>query len=115
MSRNIDHLASRIPQHSPTRLGARAMIETEQLTDAERKMWAYVLLQALTDLSGRDPFARSARLWFSSRDDSVGSLIWICNHLSLEPDAVRQRVLRGTGRKLRESIGNLAEATTQAA
>jgi len=91
------------------------MIETEQLTDAERKMWAYVLLQALTDLSGRDPFARSARLWFSSRDDSIGSLIWICNHLSLEPDAVRQRVLRGTGRKLRESIVNLAEATTQAA
>jgi hypothetical protein len=91
------------------------MIEMEQLTDPERKMWAYVLLQALADLSGRDPFARSARAWFTSRDDSIGSLIWICNHLSLDPDAVRQRVLRGSTRKLHQSIANLAEATTQAA
>ena len=34
------------------------MIECEQLTDAERKLWANVLLQAQTDLSGRDPVAR---------------------------------------------------------
>ena len=40
------------------------MIEPDQLTDAERKLWANVLLQAQTDLSGRDPIARSARLWF---------------------------------------------------
>ena len=33
------------------------MIEMVQLTDPERKMWAYVLLQSLSDLSGRDPFA----------------------------------------------------------
>ena len=38
------------------------MIEPDQLTDAERKLWANVLLQAQTDLSGRDPIARSARL-----------------------------------------------------
>ncbi len=31
------------------------MIEPDQLTDAERKLWANVLLQAQTDLSGRDP------------------------------------------------------------
>ncbi len=47
------------------------MIEPDQLTDAERKLWANVLLQAQTDLSGRDPIARSARLWFSSQPKSV--------------------------------------------
>ncbi len=90
------------------------MIEPDQLTDPERKLWAYVLLQAHTDLSGREPGARSARLWFCSRDDSIGSFIWICNHLSLEPDAVRQRVLRDATRKLKESIAN-TEATSCAA
>jgi hypothetical protein len=91
------------------------MIEPDQLTDAERKLWANVLLQAQTDLSGRDPIARSARLWFSSRDDAIGSFIWICHHLSLEPDAARQSVLNLPTRKLRESIGNVAQTTNRAA
>jgi hypothetical protein len=91
------------------------MIETEQLTDAEQKLWANVLLQALADLSGRDPFARSARMWFLSRDESIGSLAWICHHLSLDPDAVRQRVLKANKQKRQESIENLAEIAFRAA
>ena len=91
------------------------MIEPEQMTDPERKLWAYVLLQAHADLSGRDPLARSARLWFTSKDDSIGSFTWICHHLSLEPDAVRQRVHRDAVQKMQESIGDLAQATNRAA
>jgi hypothetical protein len=91
------------------------MIESEQMSDPERKLWAYVLLQAHTDISGRDPLARSARLWFCSKDDSIGSFTWICHHLSLEPDAVRQRVLRDAAQKRQESIENLAQATNRAA
>lgn len=91
------------------------MIEIEQWTEAEQKLWGNVLLQALTDLSGRDMFARSARLWFSSRDESIGSLAWICHHLALDPDAVRQRVLKGGNQRRQESNENLAQETTRAA
>jgi hypothetical protein len=91
------------------------MIEPEQLTDAERKLWANVLLQAQTDLSGRDPVARSARLWFCSRDDSIGSFIWVCHHLSLDPEAARQKVLTMPTRKSRESLKAAAQATDRAA
>jgi hypothetical protein len=31
------------------------MIEPDQLTDPERKLWANVLLQAQSDISARDP------------------------------------------------------------
>jgi hypothetical protein len=91
------------------------MIEVEQITDPERKLWAYVLLQAHADLAGRDPYARSARLWFVSKDDSIGSFTWICHHLSLEPDAVRQRVMRDLSRKSRMPTANLAVTADRAA
>jgi hypothetical protein len=69
------------------------MLEIQQFTDPERKLWANVLLQALTDLAGRDPQARSARAWIASRGNSVGSFTWVCYQLSLDPEAVRERVL----------------------
>jgi hypothetical protein len=74
------------------------MINPVELTDPERKLWANVLLQAVTDLNGRDLVARSARAWFRSNENSVGSLIWICHQMSLDPDAVRRRVLSGAAK-----------------
>jgi hypothetical protein len=91
------------------------MIELDRLTEPERKLWAYVLLQAITDLNGRDFAARSARAWFSSKDDSIGSLNWICHNLSLDPDAVRHSVLRKKAAELRDSITNQPQETTRAA
>ena len=82
------------------------MIEMEKLTDPERKLWANVLLQAITDLRGQDFAARSARAWFASTDNSEGSLTWICHHLSLDPDAVRRRVLSDARQKQRDSRTN---------
>lgn len=91
------------------------MIEVEQLTDPERKLWAHVLLQALADLGSHDPVARPARLWFISKDDSIGSFIWICHHLSMDPAAVRQRVLREANQRMRESVAARVQATDRAA
>ena len=88
------------------------MIEVEQFSDPERKLWAYVLLQALTDLESRDPLARSARLWIASRDHNIGSFAWVCHQLSLDPDAVRQRVLR---KAARSAAANLPQPTNRAA
>ncbi len=89
------------------------MIEPDQITDPERKLWAYVLLQAQSDINARDAIARSARRWFCSRDDCIGSFIWICNHLSLDPDAARQRVLRDS-KRTHESMTDI-QATDRAA
>ncbi|HEY1236452.1 MAG TPA: hypothetical protein VGH22_23950 [Candidatus Binatia bacterium] len=91
------------------------MIEPDQLTDPERKLWANVLLQAQSDISARDPIARSARRWFCSREDSIGSFIWVCHHLSLDPDAARERVLRNSNNKARAAMNDVTQADNRAA
>jgi hypothetical protein len=90
------------------------MIEPDQLTDPERKLWANVLLQAQSDINARDPIARSARRWFCSREDSIGSFIWVCHHLSLDPDAARERVLRNSN-KVRAAMTDVTQASNRAA
>jgi len=64
------------------------------MTEPEQTLWSSVLMQAIQDLSGPDFVAKSARAWLTSRSTSPGSLIWICDQLGLDPDAVRQNVLR---------------------
>jgi hypothetical protein len=91
------------------------MSEIDQVTEPERKLWAYVLLQAVTDLKGRDLAARSARAWFNSRDKTIGSLEWICHHMSLDPDAVRESVLSNKAAELRASIASQLEQRERAA
>lgn len=91
------------------------MIEPEQMNDPERKLWASVLLQAITDLRGQDAASRSARAWFASTETAAGSFIWVCHHLSLDPDAARRRVLGDAARKRRDSAANQAPAADRAA
>ena len=84
----------------------------------ETILWSRVLLQAIWDLSGiklkvpkkETTLQRITRVWFSSFNDSPGSFIWICNVLSLDPDAVRQRVLTKSTAELGAVITNLSPA-----
>jgi hypothetical protein len=85
----------------------------------ETILWSRVLLQAIWDLSGiklkvpkkeAPTLQRITRAWFSSFNDSPGSFIWICNVLSLDPDAVRQRVLTKSTAELGAVITNLTPA-----
>ena len=85
----------------------------------ETILWSRVLLQAIWDLSGiklklpkkdAPTLQRITRAWFSSSNDSPGSFIWICHVLSLEPDAVRQRVLTKSTAELGAVITNLSRA-----
>jgi hypothetical protein len=64
------------------------------MTEPEQTLWSSVLTLAMQDLSGPDHLAKPARAWFCSKNTSLGSLIWICDQLSLDPNAVRQKVLR---------------------
>ena len=85
----------------------------------ETILWSRVLLQAIWDLSGiklklpkreAPTLQRMTRAWFSSFNDSPGSFIWICHVLSLDPDAVRQRVLTKSTAELGAVITNLSPA-----
>lgn len=73
-----------------------------------RRLWACVLLQALSDVAaklkddtGDNPACtrahrakRDARRWFASSERGVGSLWWICLQLDLSADRVRDEAKR---------------------
>ena len=64
------------------------------MNEPEQTLWMAVLTLAMQDLSGPALHAKPARAWFLSKNTSLGSLIWICDQLGLDPAAVRQKVLR---------------------
>ena len=64
------------------------------MNEPEQTLWMSVLSLAMQDLSGPDHLAKPARAWFSSKNTALGSLIWVCDQLGLDPNAVRQKVLR---------------------
>ena len=78
------------------------------MTEPEQTLWSSVLTLAIQDLTGPDMVAKPARAWIVSRSTSLGSMIWICDQLGLDPAAVRQKVLR-------RPVRNRAEAGEQAA
>jgi hypothetical protein len=64
------------------------------MNEPEQTLWMSVLSLAMQDLSGPDHLAKPARAWLCSKNNALGSLIWICDQIGLNPDAVRQNVLR---------------------
>ena len=83
------------------------------MTEPEQTLWTSVLSLAMQDLSGPDHLAKPARAWLVSRNTSLGSLIWICDQLGLDPDAVRQNVLRRRASEI--SLRDRSRAVDQAA
>ena len=81
------------------------------MTEPEHILWMSVLTQALQDLSGPDLIAKPARAWLASRNTSLGSMIWVCDQLGLDSDAVRQRALR---RPVSDSSGSLKNRPSSA-
>jgi len=68
----------------------------------ERRLWAAVLIQAVRDVGGYGRFDSEpqrrriqyfARLWFASDNRDVGSFLWICDELELEPSWIRRRMV----------------------
>jgi hypothetical protein len=85
------------------------------MTEPEHILWMSVLTQALQDLSGPDLLAKPARAWLSSRNTSLGSLIWICDQLGLDSDAVRQNALRRPVSESCSSLKNRPRSAEEAA
>jgi len=72
--------------------------------DAHSQLWLSVLHKAVEDataalapppdLTDEADYRRDARFWIVSRYNGVGSLVWICRTLGLEPDEIRREVKR---------------------
>jgi len=55
-----------------------------------RNLWAAVLKQAIKDArESVNSSLTSPGLWFSSNSNAVGSFLWICGVLSIDPVSVR--------------------------
>jgi hypothetical protein len=68
------------------------MITRSVITDTDRDLWLAVITLALADLTATKPLLeKNARAWFLSSNRNPGSFIWVCDHLGLEPTAVRRR------------------------
>jgi hypothetical protein len=82
------------------------------MNEPEQTLWMSVLTLAMQDLSGPDHLAKPARAWLCSKDNALGSLIWICDQVGLNPDAVRQKLLRRRAAELaaKEQSGAVNQA-----
>ncbi len=64
-------------------------------TGSYKRLWAAVLEQAVRDAHGSRTYhiiAEEARAWFRSKNEEVGSFIWVCRILDLDPSYVRTKV-----------------------
>jgi hypothetical protein len=56
----------------------------------EAELWTEVIRQAIKDLSSQQPSNQQcALLWFNSSSDAVGTFIWACHVINIEPSCVR--------------------------
>lgn len=56
----------------------------------EAELWTAVIHQAIQDLSSPESYEQhSAWLWFNSPSDAVGSFIWTCHVIDIEPSFIR--------------------------
>jgi hypothetical protein len=61
----------------------------------EAGLWHAVILQALGDL-GNKQLRQQALHWFLSSSGHVGSFLWVCYHINLDPDAARKAALNSS-------------------
>jgi hypothetical protein len=95
---------------------------TNHGTLPEAELWTQVIVQAINDLDGQTSLTPgsaqdSARQWFASASDGVGSFNWTCQIIDVDPDFIRSRlakkqrkksdelVIRSRARRLKASLG----------
>ena len=72
-------------------IGKGRLQRNRPIIHAERDLWIAVILVAFDDLTGKDiGYARDASDWVHSSEQHVGSFIWVCHLLGVEPTAIRR-------------------------
>ena len=60
------------------------------MTEGCRRLWAAVLEQAVEDVKrGRDN-SDTALSWFQSDSENVGSFLWVCGILGIDPESIKR-------------------------
>lgn len=69
----------------------------------ERNMWAAILAMAIADLASSSSFKKSAAInWILDNEKhEVGSFLWICEELNIDPKFFIEMAKEGRGVKLR--------------
>ena len=85
--------------NSINRLGGVCGTDTDHRMLPEAELWTQVILQAISDLNGRTSLTPgsaqdSAREWFASECDAVGSFIWTCQIINVDPNFIRSRLAK---------------------
>lgn len=80
----------------------------------EAELWTEVILQAIDDLDRRTSSASlsaqdSARQWFASDHKGIGTFVWSCRVVDVDPSRVRSAlarrgVLEGTRKRHHRSL-----------
>ena len=76
------------------RSGRLCASATNHRTLPETELWTQVIVQAVNDLDGQTSSTPgsaqdSARYWFASASDGVGSFIWTRQIIDVDPDFIR--------------------------
>ena len=64
------------------------------MTEDCRRLWVAVLEQAIEDIRRDLAYADSSRAWFQSEREGVGSFLWICRMLDIDPGSTRKKVVK---------------------
>jgi hypothetical protein len=76
------------------RFGVVCGTGTDRRILPEEELWTHVILQAIDDLEKRTSLSSksaqdAAREWFLSDSDAVGSFLWSCQVINVEPNSIR--------------------------
>jgi hypothetical protein len=82
-----------------SRFGVVSGTGTDRRIVPEAELWTAVILQAIDDLDRRTSLTTrsaqdSAREWFASESDAVGSFIWTCHVIDLDPNFISSRLAK---------------------
>jgi hypothetical protein len=83
------------------------------MSNAHRKLWFAVLEQAIKDSEGylmrsrdnNERIKQEARRWFLSENQGIGSLLWICLVLDLNPEFLRKHIAKKYPRSCKTNVG----------
>lgn len=65
-------------------------MEENNMEQKYRNLWAAVLKQAIKDANQNTKYPfNNPQLWFKSDSHAVGSFLWICNILNIDPESIR--------------------------
>jgi hypothetical protein len=68
----------------------------------EEDLWTEVIVLSLRDLTNpKNPYAaREAQDWLSSENRVIGSFIWVCWLIDVDPSFIRAALARGKTNRL---------------